>query len=65
MSLDKENSFLRVRNLLADELIINLKLQKDYDFLNISFEGSQLEKDFIKLDSRWKNIKHLNKIQNK
>ena len=56
----KETSFLRVRNLLADELILNLKNQKLYGPL---FEGSDLEREFIKLDTRYRNEKHLKKIK--
>ena len=55
----KQLSFLRVRNLLADELILNLRTQKIYGNL---FEGSELEKEFIKLETRYKNEKHLNKV---
>jgi hypothetical protein len=62
MNLRKQNSFLMVRNLLADELIMNLKIQKVYGSL---FEGSDLEREFIKLDSRFKNEKHLKKIEHK
>ena len=57
--LRKENSFLSVRNLLADELIINLKFHKIYGTL---FEGSELEREFVKLHTRYFNEKHLNKI---
>lgn len=55
----KENTFLRVRGLLADELIMNMKIQKVYGYL---FEGSQLERDYIKLDTRYRNENHLNKV---
>ena len=57
--LKKQNSFLRVRNLLADELIMNFKLQKLYGNL---FEGSELEREFVKLSFRYANEKHLKKI---
>jgi len=57
--LKKQNSFLRVRHLLADELIINFRLQKIYGSL---FEGSELEKEFCKLETRYRNEKHLKKI---
>jgi hypothetical protein len=59
MKHEKEMSFMMVRNLLADALILNLKLQKEYDFLNVPFEGSNLEKEYVKLDSRYKNNTHL------
>ncbi len=59
----KENSFLLVRNLLADALILNLKLQRQYEFLKISFEGSELEKQFIKLETRYRNETHLKRIR--
>lgn len=61
--MQKQNSFMAVRNLLADALILNLKLQKEYDFLKVNFEGSELEKDYVKLDTRYKNEKHLLKIK--
>jgi hypothetical protein len=57
--IKKQNTFLRVRNLLADELIINLRIQKIYGSL---FEGSQLEREYIKLDTRYRNENHLNKV---
>ena len=59
LKIKKQNSFMAVRNLLADALILNLKLQKEYDFLNVPFEGSNLEKEYVKLDSRYKNNTHL------
>ena len=62
MNLYKQDSFLRVRGLLADELIFNMQLQRQYNALNISFEGSELEREFVKLESRWRNENHLNKI---
>ena len=61
--MQKQNSFMAVRNLLADALILNLKLQKEYDFLKVNFEGSELEKDYVKLHTRYKNEKHLLKIK--
>jgi len=63
MKIQKENSFIAVRNLLADALILNLKLQKEYYYLKVNFEGSELEREYIKLDSRYKNEKHLLKIR--
>jgi hypothetical protein len=63
LKMQKQNSFMAVRNLLADALILNLKLQKEYDFLKVNFEGSELEKDYVKLDTRYKNEKHLLKIK--
>jgi len=58
----KENSFLMVRCLLADEVILNMRMQKHYVSIGVSFEGSQLEKEFIKIDTRYRNENHLNKI---
>jgi len=58
----KENSFLAVRNLLADALILNLRLQNQYTILNVSFEGSELEKEYVKIDTRYQNEIHLNKL---
>ena len=63
LKIQKENSFMAVRNLLADALILNLKLQREYDYLNVNFEGSELEKEYVKLDSRYKNETHLLKIR--
>jgi hypothetical protein len=58
-NLKKQNSFLRVRHLLADELIMNFRLQKIYGSL---FEGSELEREFCKLETRYRNETHLKKI---
>jgi hypothetical protein len=63
LKMQKENSFLAVRNLLADALILNIKLQREYDYLNVNFEGSELEKEYVKLDTRYKNEIHLLKIK--
>lgn len=56
----KENSFLRVRLLLKDELIRTLNLLSVLDNSNIISEG--LEKNYEILNKRNNNTIHLDKI---
>ena len=51
----KEKSFLRVHSLLITELHNNMETQKALSKAGISFEGTELEKEFVKLDTRFRH----------
>jgi len=59
---DKENSFLRVRLLLKDELIKTLNLLSELDNSNIV--SKSFEEDYERLNKRNNNTTHLDKITN-